>query len=64
MNAEKSFAMAMAGYNAETFKRRIYKCNDPDRLRAVAAYEAEREAETRSKRVGMAMERLYKITER
>lgn len=61
MTPEESYAKAMAAYNAETFKRRVYRCDSAAKLRAVIEHESQREAETRRNRIGLCNKRLQKL---
>lgn len=61
MNAEKSFAMAMAGYHEQAFKRRVYRCDSAAKLRAVIEHESQREGDTRRERIGLCNKRLQRL---
>ena len=55
------WARAAAGWERNFFEFHITQCDDVDRLRAAAAYEAERDGETRPDRIARINQRLKEI---
>ena len=59
----EQYAKAAASWTPEFFGIRIQDCDDVDRLRAAAEYEAERDGETRPDRIARINQRIARLQE-
>lgn len=63
MISDRDFAMAAAALTTEAFKRRVYQCDDVNRLRATIEYECERDGEPRRERIAVCNKRLQRLSD-
>lgn len=57
----ESWAKAACALDDATFRKRVKRCNDPERLRATLKREDTRPYETRTDRIGLLNQRLQKL---
>lgn len=53
----------LGGYTDEAFKRKLYKCDDVERLRAAIEHEIERHGDTRQERIAKLNQRIASVRE-
>jgi hypothetical protein len=51
----------LGGLTREAFQRRVYRCDDSERLTAAIEHEIERHGATRKERIGLLNERKQKL---